>query len=74
MNILIALISITIEKFFAYPKILQNYFRHPIEWIGAYINFFETHFNKGSKPNRLLAGFLMLITTILICLPNCFGA
>ncbi len=68
MNILIALIAIIIEKFFAYPKILQNYFRHPIEWIGAYINFFETRFNQGTKPNRLLAGFLMLITIILICL------
>lgn len=68
MNILIALIAITIEKFFAYPKILQNYFCHPIEWMGNYIAVFERHFNKGTKPNRLKAGFLMLTTLLLICL------
>ncbi len=67
MNIIIALIAVIIERLIAYPNFLQSRFGHPVEWIGKYIVWFEHRYNQGSGKKRLIAGFIMLFSLLILC-------
>lgn len=61
-----AIIALLVEKFFGYPRTMQNLFGHPVEWMGALISWFSKNLNWGAPKSRRLAGFFML-AVLLAC-------
>ncbi len=66
MNIIIALLAIIIERYLSYPPLLQKNIKHPVEWMGAFINWFDRLYNRGK--GRKLKGFLLIFLLIFFSL------
>ncbi len=73
MNFYIAFVALMLERFFAYPMVLQMLYRHPVEWIGDFIFWFEEKYNfgtseLGSSEQCKKMGFLMIAILVFACL------
>jgi adenosylcobinamide-phosphate synthase len=62
MTPIIALVAIVIERVFGYPKILQDMFRHPVQWMGAIIDWMErkTNLPEATQVEKKWAGVFTL--------------
>ncbi len=68
MSIYIAIVALSFERVFAYPMVLQMLYRHPVEWMGSFIAWFEAHYNQGLAIERKRAGMIMLFFLVFFSL------
>ncbi len=68
MNLYITLVALIIERFIAYPNALQSALRHPVEWMGSFIAWFDEKYNYGTETDCLKRGFFMLAILVFISL------
>lgn len=62
MNFLIAFAALIFERLATYPELLQRRIGHPVQWMGALIDWFDSHQNDLTRPaaERRKAGVIML--------------
>lgn len=66
MSILLAFLTLLIERVFGYPDRLLAVIGHPVMWIGALIAALDKGFNRTSDPNatRRTAGIAALVLIV----------
>ncbi len=68
----LATIALLVEAFVGYPTILQQRIGHPVQWIGALINYLDEGLNDSEaapSSNRLNGVFAILALIICCALP-----
>lgn len=63
MTPVIATLAILLEALFGYPPAVQRRIGHPVEWMGAFIAFADTRWNRDHAPPALRrrAGIVMIV-------------
>ena len=69
-NTLILLLGLFLEICFDWPYFFYRYFKHPIIWLGNFIQFIDKKLNKDYfSPNlKKICGFFSLLITLLMTL------
>lgn len=66
LNFIIAAVALLIERLFGYPKGLQHWIGHPVEWMGKLIGWLDKFFND--PPTDRLRGVQALLVLLGITL------
>lgn len=68
MSVLIAFISLVVERIVGYPNWLFRAIGHPVTWIGLLISFLDRALNRASRFDtaRRLCGVLALVAIVLV--------
>lgn len=63
MSLLIGFVALLIERVMGYPASIQNRIGHPVQWMGALIDWFDDNFNRENEDGfaRRRAGIFMLV-------------
>ena len=64
LSLPIAAIALLIDRLFGYPNGFQDWFGHPVEWIGQVIASQDAALNSGD--NRKMKGIIALVVVILL--------
>jgi adenosylcobinamide-phosphate synthase len=69
-NLALVTAALLVEAVIGYPNFLYRWFRHPVVWMGALINWLDSRLNRASmsEAKRRLNGTLALITLLLAAL------
>jgi adenosylcobinamide-phosphate synthase len=69
-NLALVTAALLVEAVIGYPNFLYRWFRHPVVWMGALIDWLDSRLNRPSVPEakRRLDGTLALISLLLAAL------
>ena len=69
-NLALVTAALLVETVIGYPNFLYRWFRHPVVWMGALIDWLDSRLNRSSMPEakRRLNGALALIVLLLAVL------
>jgi adenosylcobinamide-phosphate synthase len=72
MNLLVAFLSLVIDQSFGYPAALQRTIRHPVQWMGALLDWIEPRANRPEDApgrQRVSGASLLVILLVVSVLP-----
>ncbi|RUW67363.1 CobD/CbiB family cobalamin biosynthesis protein, partial [Mesorhizobium sp. M1E.F.Ca.ET.063.01.1.1] len=73
MSILIAFLSLAVERTLGYPEWLFNAIGHPVTWIGRLISFLDRRLNRATDSDELRRRRGVQALLIIVLVPAAIG-